>query len=96
MGFGKFTARKNDKKQPPSLEVINTSMLPQNEAIILPKKRRRGRPKSSANNNAHLHIKCPDDLMHAFKLLAVQERKTYPELLQSMMEAYEYVQDDED
>ena len=99
MGFRRFTTRKKHKKQPPSLEVVNTAMLPKTTDIaqenVPLKKRKRGRPKSSANNNAHLHIKCPDDLMHTFKLLAVQERKTYPELLQSMIEAYEYVQDDD-
>ena len=95
--------KKRRQEPPPSLEVINDGMLPKNvtpEVITtdndyVPKPRpRRGRPKSSNNYNAHIHIKCPEELARKFKILSAVHGVHYAILLQQALDAFEFVQDD--
>jgi hypothetical protein len=95
--------KKQIQDSPPSLEVINDGMIPKNvtpEVVTenydyVPEHRpKRGRPKSSNNYNAHIHIKCPEELARKFKILSAVHGVHYAILLQQALDAFELVQDD--
>ena len=88
--------KKQIQDSPPSLEVINDGMIPKNiTPENVPEDRpKRGRPKSSNNYNAHIHIKCPEELARKFKILSAVHGVHYAILLQQALDAFELVQDD--
>ena len=96
--------KKSLQESPPSLEVVNDGMIPKTARpdpaaehydYVPAERPRRGRPKSSNNYNAHIHIKCPEELARKFKILSAVHGVHYAILLQQALDAFELVQDDD-